>query len=348
MDVLSRAHALLALQPILQADAEHLDSLITLKVHELLGFPYRPSLKLLTLPITSHGFEFPSIANTNVSLAVEGLARDLNHHIAAYRGMAQITLADWQCSINGCIDPLNGAGLKHGFLRHRGRLPAAWITAQQAMGSGGMKLCLWSTDQSHVLRGDVSLTHASAVCRAHGNDVPHGHIWLSLQKKGVSLLHHAGEWNAGTFSPRTDPPFPTHRASDLGASVAWERMVNVFGNVPLSWFYVGSEDLVRPREERCAAAKSWIRWLAAISQMSASKVKSQESDVMMWASDGSASPASAGLLDPKTLIAAITGPRTLVMRLAGTAKSILHAKVFSQIMDSLVATSPEYANRQHH
>ncbi len=211
-----------------------------------------------------------------------------------------------------------------------------------------MKLCLRSTDQSHILRGDVSLTHALAVCCAHGNDVPHRRVWLSLRKKGVSLLRHAGEWNAGTFSPRTDPLFPTHRASDLGASVAWERMVDVFRNVPLLWFYIGSEDLVRPREERCAAAESWIRWLAAISQMLASRVKSQESDVTMWASDGSASPVSAGLLDPKTLIAAITGPRTLVMHLAGTAKSILHAEVFGQIMDSLVATSPEYANHQHH
>ncbi|KAF8870995.1 hypothetical protein CPB85DRAFT_1353169, partial [Mucidula mucida] len=344
-NVLSRARALLALQPISQADAERLDSLIALKTHELLGFPYRPSSKLLTLPITAHGFEFPSIANVNASLAVEGLVRDLNHHVPAYRKMARITLADWQCSINGCASPLDGAGLSRGFSRYRGRLPMAWISAQQAMGSSGVKLGLRSTDQSHVLRGDMSLTHVSAVCRAHGKDVPHGRVWLSLRKKGVSLLRHAGEWNARTFSPRTDPPFPTHRATDLGASVAWQRMVDVFENVPLSWFYIGSEDLVRPREERRVAAESWIRWLAATSQMSASKVKSQESDVTMWASDGSASPASAGLLDPKTLIAAVTGPRTLVMRVAGTAKSILHAEVFAQIMDSLIATDIDNMGR---
>ncbi|KAF9006308.1 hypothetical protein BDZ89DRAFT_1095452 [Hymenopellis radicata] len=198
-NVLSRARALLALQPILQADAERLDSL------------------------TPCGGE---------------LARDLNHHIDAYRKMARITLADWQCSINGCVNPLDGAGLERRFSRYRGRLPSAWITAQQAMRDPGVMLSLRSTDQSHVLRGDMSLTHVSA-------DVPHGRTWVSLRKRGVSLLCHV------------------------------------------------------------------------------------------------ASPASAGLLDPKTLIAVITGPRTLVMRVAGVAKSILHAEVFGQIMDSLIASDLE-------
>ncbi|KAF9002836.1 hypothetical protein BDZ89DRAFT_1241833 [Hymenopellis radicata] len=128
-NVLSRARALLALQPISQADAERLDSLIALKTHQLLGFPHL------------------TVFDTNASLAVEGLARDLNHHIAAYRKMARITLADWQCSINGCVNPLDGAGLDRGFSRYRGRHPSAWITAQQAMGSLGVKLSLRLTDQ---------------------------------------------------------------------------------------------------------------------------------------------------------------------------------------------------------
>ncbi|KAF9002837.1 hypothetical protein BDZ89DRAFT_902567, partial [Hymenopellis radicata] len=143
-----------------------------------------------------HGFEFPSIANMNASLALEGLAGDLNRHIAAYRKMACITLADWQCSINGCVNPLDGAGLERRFSRYRGRLPSAWITAQQAMRDPGVMLSLRSTDQSHVLRGDVSLTHVLAICRVHEKDVPHGRVWLSLRKKGVSLLRHAGGWNA--------------------------------------------------------------------------------------------------------------------------------------------------------
>ncbi len=116
---------------------------------------------------------------------------------------------------------------------------------QQAMGNSGAKLSLWSTDQSHVLQRDVSLTHVSAVCCAHGKDVPHGRTWVSLQKKGVSLLCHVGGWNTHTFSPRTDPPFPTHCMSDLGASIAWEKMVDTFKYILLSWFHTRSKELVR-------------------------------------------------------------------------------------------------------
>ena len=83
-NIASRVRAMLALQPIKQKDAEKLDHKIALKIHECLGFPFRPSSDILSLPIKLMGFKFPSIAKINMALAIDGLARDLNHHIKSY------------------------------------------------------------------------------------------------------------------------------------------------------------------------------------------------------------------------------------------------------------------------
>jgi hypothetical protein len=47
--------------------------------------------------------------------------------------MALITLADWTCSINDCINPLSDAGIHKDFTRCLSyhTIPAAWIIAQK-------------------------------------------------------------------------------------------------------------------------------------------------------------------------------------------------------------------------
>lgn len=60
-NLISKCRALLSLQPILHADAIKLDQRMTRQVHDILGFPFCPSSKLLTLPLDLGGFEFPSI-----------------------------------------------------------------------------------------------------------------------------------------------------------------------------------------------------------------------------------------------------------------------------------------------
>ena len=86
--IVSKCRALLSLQPIKQSDAEQLDRLISAKVHEMLRFPYSPQTKILTLPLSHYGLDFPSISRINAGIATEGLLRDLNHHIQAYRVVA--------------------------------------------------------------------------------------------------------------------------------------------------------------------------------------------------------------------------------------------------------------------
>ncbi|PBK92014.1 hypothetical protein ARMGADRAFT_931556, partial [Armillaria gallica] len=71
-----------------------------------------PLSDILSLPVASMGFELPAIASINLEIAIDGLAHDLNHHVPTYRLMVHITLADWTCSINGCVNPVDSAGLE--------------------------------------------------------------------------------------------------------------------------------------------------------------------------------------------------------------------------------------------
>ena len=108
--LVSRIRPRLAYQPLTPADALLLDFRIAHRVHEYLGFPFHFNTRLLTLPLTFGGFDFPSILRLNAAAAVSGLARDLNHFLPAFRTMACITYHDWTCQLNHCISPFSPAG----------------------------------------------------------------------------------------------------------------------------------------------------------------------------------------------------------------------------------------------
>lgn len=161
-NIISHCRALLSLQPVKQSDADTLDRLIIHKLHDALGFPFQPSTSIVTLPISLHGFDFPSIAQTNAGILVNGIIQDLSHHIPLYCTMAHITLMDWMCEKKGCLYPLIGLGLQKDFSRHIRVIPAEWITAQKVMRD--LLLSLRQTDQSGILKGDVSLSHVMHIC----------------------------------------------------------------------------------------------------------------------------------------------------------------------------------------
>lgn len=163
-NIASKCRAMLYLQPIKQSDAEALDKQIIEKVHLALGFPFRPSSRIATLPLSLHGFDFPSIARINAGIAVAGISRDLNHHIRSYRTMAKITMADWTCEKNGCVYPLDGDGLLKGFSHYARSIPGGWIIAQKVMRDLPAPLSLRMTDQSSLVDGEVSLSHVVNIC----------------------------------------------------------------------------------------------------------------------------------------------------------------------------------------
>ncbi|KAJ7839168.1 hypothetical protein B0H13DRAFT_2102367 [Mycena leptocephala] len=51
--------------------------------------------------------------------------------------MARITLSDWTCDINNCIDPLDGPGLTRDFTRYAGKIPRPWASHPHPSRSNG-------------------------------------------------------------------------------------------------------------------------------------------------------------------------------------------------------------------
>ncbi|KII84505.1 hypothetical protein PLICRDRAFT_117547 [Plicaturopsis crispa FD-325 SS-3] len=271
-NIISRCRALLSIQPIKQSDAATLDRQIAAKVHALSGFPYAPNTAILTLPISMHGIGFPSVARINAGICIEGIARDLNHHIPAYRDMARLTLADWTCSINGCVFPLDGTGLNRDFSHYHKRLPAAWIVAQKLMSSLSPKLSLRLTDASHIYRGEVSLAHAcNILSEIRRLPVPNGHALRSLSTKGVQHLKDVGSWT-------------------------------VICKLP-------------PSSRNC--------------------------NKRLWASDGSMQPASSGIGDKKSITAAVTGAKTLTLKVVGRNASIMHGELMGLIAGLILSNTED-------
>jgi hypothetical protein len=259
--IVARCRALLSIQPIKNNDALLLDKQIAGKIHMALGFPYRGNTNILTLPVEHHGLDFPSIARINMGLVVEGLARDLNHHIPAYRNVALITLADWTCGINSCITPIDGLGLRRNFSHYYKKIPAAWIIAQNTMMDLNPKLSLHLTDYSHIMHGEISISHAINLCKAHGNSVPNGHAIRSMTTKGIHMLSHAGHWiettNGGLTFNVTDSPAPLARWTAKSRE-HWCQIASLLNRLNIAWLVDGDSTLAKPRSLRQTEAENYI------------------------------------------------------------------------------------------
>lgn len=326
-NIVSRCRALISLQPIKQIDAETLDKIITRKVHDALGFPFVPSSIIATLPVSRHGFGFPSIARINACLAVEGLMRDLNHHIHAYRTLAKITLADWMCEKSGCLYPLDGKGLRADFSQLYQSVPSAWLTAHRALKR--LDLSLRETDQSYISKGDVSLTHVVRSCSHSHPQIPskiNGTVLRTLRLRGIRRLADAGKWvldSCGKIVLHLVPT-PFDKSWSAAARLNWGKLVDaVHGQMSIDDVLPGPTDLTIPRDLRRDIAERLISSLANVCDFTPSR----HADALTWASDGSMIPSSAGLLDTKFVIGAATGTKTLAMKLSGRNISILHGEL---------------------
>ena len=156
--LISKLRPHLALQPISHQHAVNLDHLIAQKVHEYLGFPFRFKTLLLSTPLHLRGLGFPSVARINASLSVAGLHRDLNHHLPSFRKMAHISLADWSCQHNHCLNPLLKPYTTSITSPSRQTyIPFAWALAQKVLSR--INLSLLPSDLHFLSTGDISLRH---------------------------------------------------------------------------------------------------------------------------------------------------------------------------------------------
>ena len=158
--------------------------------------PFSPNSKILTLPVNKRGFGFPLITRINVGIALQGLHRDPNHHIPAYRQMARITLADWTCSLNNYINPITRPDHCKAQYSKFGKIPTTWIIAQKVLQTcpGNFRLIL--TDQSHIISGDVSIAHCLCLASSYSKmtEKSYGHTLRSTRAVGLKLLKHVGYW----------------------------------------------------------------------------------------------------------------------------------------------------------
>ncbi|KAF5376641.1 hypothetical protein D9615_007876 [Tricholomella constricta] len=198
--LISKIRPLLAFQPLTPELAQKLDHLIALKVHDYLGFPFKFNTLLLSTPISLRGFGFPSVAVLNNALAVTGLQRDLNHHIPSFRQLAQLTLSDWTCQLNGCVSPLStDRPLRHPSPYHTSKhIPFAWIIARSVLAD--LRISIFPTDLSHILEGSVSIAHLYNICRSLPSfPLPQDHIptrtFNNFERHGFTHLEHFGHWS---------------------------------------------------------------------------------------------------------------------------------------------------------
>jgi Reverse transcriptase (RNA-dependent DNA polymerase) len=341
--IASRARALLSFQPISDNDALKLDRLVAAKAHAISGFPWIFNSEIATLPVSLHGSEFPSIRRINASIAVDGLARDLNHHITSYRNMALITLADWTCSMNNCINPLAEPGILKNFSRrmHFNTIPAAWIIAQKEMGSMKPPLCLHSTDQSHILNGDVSISHTLKILKSFDNAAPSGSSSYSLRTMGIRLVNQIGVWQPLNLSLKFNPFSINHiQSTSHVLSNAAKKNLNkitiALSHSDIYMFSSGSADLLLPRSLRQDNAE---RHIISLEQTCKFPPSLHPHNNNTWATDGSMVPASSSISEPKSITAAATGPLTLLLRVAHRNASILHGEQMG-LLTALVLADP--------
>ena len=268
--LISKIRPHLALQPISHQHALTLDHMIAGKVHEYLSFPFRFKSLTLTSPLHLRGLGFPSVSRINSSLAISGLHRDLNHHLSPFSKMAHITLADWTCSHNRCIFPL-----QHPYSTsitspsRQTYIPFAWALAQRSLSI--INLSLLPTDLHYIASGDVSLRHLHSLSIHHLPQLTHipSRVLSRFEDNDFSLLSQFGN---SSFSLSPQGPsfaFTPHSLSFPSAQYYLTRdlplLLNWFRVLPSLILKIASPDpsLLLPPSTRQQIAESSILALAA-------------------------------------------------------------------------------------
>ncbi|GJE96473.1 hypothetical protein PsYK624_126700 [Phanerochaete sordida] len=212
--LVSRIRPLLSHQPVSRAHASALDRLLATRIHDMLHFPFPFNSSLLFLPLAHLGFDFPSIEHINDAAALDGLTRDLNHHVPTFRAIARITLADWTCTLNNCLHPLGGPSARS-FSRSAHLIPSAWTIAVDVLRVHG--LSIRPTDLSHLSSGRVALRHVVRTQPAPPVS-PSSLAITNLERAGITQLCDVASWPARPCADATLRPHAVVPPALLGKS----------------------------------------------------------------------------------------------------------------------------------
>ncbi|KAJ8089853.1 hypothetical protein PM082_018430 [Marasmius tenuissimus] len=357
--LISKIRPRLSFQPIKPADAETLDKMIATKVHSYLGFPFSPSSRLMYLPLNSGGFDFPSVAHLNIEATICGLLRDLNHHIPAFRDMARITLTDWSCARNFCATPFYGPPLLNDFRRLSGaaspHFPFAWISAHLLMRNLGLSLP--TMDQSHILRGDVSLSHLHRYFNLHPSSLPSVSRSIiptyndieSLSRAGIHRLSDCARWVADSPSSSTPEykitfpaPFQLIFHDNRPILNSWLRVRSFLSSLSLSDFTHHHHHLAIPRNIRQSTSETHILSMLSSSANLFSSSSPDNIPRQIIASDASLLPPSPSILQPRSItFSALHNNKSFVFSIprSQTSFSILHGELYGLILAALLYKS---------
>ncbi|KAG6899040.1 hypothetical protein C0993_001456 [Termitomyces sp. T159_Od127] len=147
---------------------------------------------------------------------------------------------------------------------------------------------------------------------------------------GLMLLKDLRVWTATlnnqvTFAMHPTPPGKWSEAQERN----WELVRETFQCSSTEMLFVDQLDLLLSRAQRKATAETYIASIANYRQTPPTR---EAKGTSHWESDGSMVPATAGILDNKLVTAAITGPRSATLKLAGRNISILHGKLMGLIL----------------
>lgn len=234
--VASKIRSKIAFQPLRQEDAEKLDTAITRRVQQYYDWVFKIASKLLCLPLEEHGFDFISVASLNRTELIVGQQRDLNHRNQGVRDLAQITLADLQCSYNHCRWPLQPGGLSLGPLSmaHK-HFPITLIELCKQLTA--LKVSIFPTCQDYIYSGDVGIKHLLWSRQIKG-DVSHS--LRSLADNQILTLAELSDGPVNAVAFKVNQYLGTLRTKD--------QMIVILHGKPLAQFVNGPADSLLPRD----------------------------------------------------------------------------------------------------
>lgn len=210
--LMSKVRSKLQLQPVSLAMATDLDQRISRKITDAIGVRHTAT-DILSLPVSYLGFGFPSIVQINGQVAIDRVLRAMNHHLAPFRTMGEITMANWQCHGNHCAPPFEiepnfdtpQTGGKRKVASSGHWSPVSWKIAQDYTRMTGLTII--QTDQSHYTSSPA--TH----------NIRRAHVTNARQHPGVVELYRA---HRDDFRLKTLPEvvealrrYPAHGTSQL-------------------------------------------------------------------------------------------------------------------------------------
>jgi hypothetical protein len=190
-------------------------------------------------------------------------------------------------------------------------------------------LRLFSTDLSHIVKGEVSISHSLKLLKPHDDTCPSGSAAYSLRTAGFKLVKQLGCWfshnHSLAFIPYKldDILSPTSKKLTTATRKNWNRIITAMAKSTIDFFFFDSTDLLIPRLQCRDAAEDYIISLALTCKFSPSSLPHNNS---IWATDGSMNPAASSIGDFKSITATVSGPASIIMRVAHRNASILQGE----------------------